>query len=233
MTDYTVGTGTGGTLIIRDVGTTITFLLQNTNGSTFVNGARWTGVVNNVGVSGTYSISGAQTVTLGSWTVTTNQTVSAHIDSTGTVGLGGPADISHAVSRATVPGVTSPIGIDQVDMVSFRYRFSAGSNGGAAIDSYQIGYGLSSGNPTTFISSGGTSTITGLSPGTTYYVWSRAHNSVGYSPWSARLSTTTVAGGWVRVAGVWKKAIAWVRVAGVWKKAQPWVRVSGTWKKTI
>jgi hypothetical protein len=232
MTDYTTPTGTGGTLIIRDNGSTITYLIQNTNGSTFVSGASWSGIVNGVAVGGTYSISGAQTVTVGSWTVSTTQNIQFNIAATGTSGLGGPTTLNHTVSRATVPGVTSPIGIDQVDMVSFRYRFSSGSNGGSAIDQYQIGYGTNAGNPTTFLASGGTSTITGLSPGTTYYVWSRAHNAIGWSPWSARLSTTTAGGAKYKSSTGWKSAIPWVKVAGIWKKAQPWVKVSGVWKKT-
>lgn len=232
MADTTKPTGTGGTLIIRDVGTTITFLIQNTNGSTFVNGASWSGVVNGVSVGGSFSISGAQTITLGSWNVTSNQTVTLNMGDTGTSGLAGPTSVSRVVSRATAPGPTSPIAIDTLTMTSMRYRFSAGSNGGASIDSYQVGYGTNSSNPSTLVGSTGTTTISGLAPGTAYYVWSRAHNSVGWGPWSSRLSATTYAGARIRVAGAWKKAIAWVRVAGVWKKAQPWIKVSGVWKKT-
>lgn len=35
---------------------------------------------------------------------------------------------------------------------------------------------------------------------------------------------------WIKVAGVWRRAITWIRVAGVWKQATPNIKVSGTWK---
>lgn len=38
---------------------------------------------------------------------------------------------------------------------------------------------------------------------------------------------------WVKVNGVWKKAVPWVKVNGVWKKVpKVYVRVNGVWKRT-
>lgn len=102
--------------------------------------------------------------------------------STGEVGL---------ARLANVPGKTDPLGIDLVKPTSFRYQFHRGTDGGSSITGYQVGYGTSSSSPQKYVSSGGTSTITGLKTETRYYVWSRSKNAVGWGPWSDRLSTVT------------------------------------------
>ena len=35
---------------------------------------------------------------------------------------------------------------------------------------------------------------------------------------------------WLKVAGVWKEAVAFVKVAGVWKTSTPSIKISGNWK---
>jgi hypothetical protein len=35
---------------------------------------------------------------------------------------------------------------------------------------------------------------------------------------------------YIKVAGIWKQAIAWVKVSGVWKQAIAYVKASGAWK---
>jgi len=140
---------------------------------------------------------------------------------------------SQAATLAYVPGAPTPAALDTVTMISVHYKFTdATDNGGAAVDSRQIGYGTDPNNVQTTISSDGDDTISGLSPGTTYYFWSRTHNVQGWSNWSSSMSAHTYAGARVRVAGVQREAIPWVRVAGVWKKAQPWVNTAAVWKKT-
>lgn len=37
---------------------------------------------------------------------------------------------------------------------------------------------------------------------------------------------------YVRVNGVWKKAVPYVKMNGIWKEAAPYVRVGGVWKAT-
>jgi hypothetical protein len=72
--------------------------------------------------------------------------------------------------------------------------------------------------------------VTGLSPGTTYYMRSRVHNAAGWSPWSATTSFVTQAGLLVKVSGVWRPATPYVKVAGVWRPAAAKVKVAGTWR---
>lgn len=135
----------------------------------------------------------------------------------------------------TIPRLSSPPStpvVSNVRQTTADISFTDGG-GGAPIDSRQIGYGTNPSSPTTTISSDGSDTLTGLTPATTYYVWARTHNAVGYSDWSPRTSFHTIGGARVKVSGVWKEAIPYVRVSGVWKLARPWVKVMGTWKEGI
>ena len=73
--------------------------------------------------------------------------------------------------------------------------------------------------------------ITGLTPGTTYYVCVYLHNAYGYSAPTAWKAFTTMPGVSVNVGGVWKNAIPLVNVGGVWKNAVRYVNVGGVWKQ--
>lgn len=122
--------------------------------------------------------------------------------------------------------------ISSIKQLSVVASFTANANGGATITAYEIGYGTSSTGPTTTVSSTSPKTITGLKPGTKYYFWSRAQNSVGWSSWSASSNATTIAGARIKVGAVWKNAVPYVRVGGVWKVARPWSRTTGVWKES-
>lgn len=138
-----------------------------------------------------------------------------------------------AKTLADLPAAPSTPTVDSATQTSIHVKFNDGaSNGGASIDSRQIGYGNDPNTVQTTVSSDGDDTISGLDPAKTYYFWARTHNAQGWSPWSARSQADTTAGAKIRVAGVWSDAIPYVRVAGVWKLAQSYVRVAGVWKKT-
>lgn len=131
-----------------------------------------------------------------------------------------------------VPDAPSSPAISAITQVSCTATFEPNGDGGAAITAYQVGYGTSSSAPTTTVSGASPKAITGLSPATTYYFWTRAQNSVGWSAWSASSTARTIAGARVKVGAVWKEAVPYVRVGGVWKLARPWARVGGVWKET-
>lgn len=233
MVDYVAGTGTSGSLIIRDTGSVVYAIIKCTNPSTFANGVGWSVTLGGGSASGTFNISGNQEVVVWSGNVGSTANMTLNMGATGTSGLGGPASVGATIQRATVPGAPVPISCAPVTMTSILYRFGGTTDGGAAIDQWQIGYGTDPNSPQYFVGSGGTTEVGGLSPGTTWYFWSRGHNAVGWGPWSARAQATTYAGSKVKVSGVWKNAVAWVKVSGVWKRAQPWVRLGGNWKRTI
>lgn len=114
---------------------------------------------------------------------------------------------------------------------------SVPSNGGAALD--QILVRVST-DPTfatytdySLSGSAYAASITGLTPGTKYYVRIFAHNANGYSAPSADKSITTAPGSYTNVGGVWKTATPWVCTPiGAWRPAVQWVCVApGVWKQ--
>lgn len=327
MTDYTMATGTTGQMMIRDTGYYVEFWITSGNSTTFNHQMPWAYNVNG-SYSGILSYNynaNAGYRLLGSWAISTSQTVTFFLFNTGTSGLGGPTTFNQFISRATVPASPSMPVLSNVNSTTVDVTFTDGGNGGSAIDSREIGYGTNATTPTSTSSSDGSDTISGLTPGTLYYFWARTHNALGYSAWSARESTTTlrvpdapntpvlssvtptsmvvtwtpngnggaaitdyevgygtdssapttsvsatspktltgltpgtiyyvwvraqnsvgwsplsasanaetVAGARIKVAGVWVVAIPYVKDAGVWKIAVPYVKVSGVWKETI
>lgn len=89
----------------------------------------------------------------------------------------------------------TPIGVDSATQSSLRYRFSSRGNGGSSIIRWEVQYSKNSNfSGGTIITSGGTSTVTGLDPDTTYYFRSRGINGEGTGAWSASSSAKTLAG---------------------------------------
>lgn len=87
---------------------------------------------------------------------------------------------------ATVPAPPTTPYLSDITFNSLNCSFADGANGGAAINSRQIGYGKNAGAPVTIIGSDGDTPIYPLDTGSTYYFWARTHNSVGFSAWSGR-----------------------------------------------
>lgn len=123
--------------------------------------------------------------------------------------------------------------LSEVTMTSMRTIFSVNGDGGSPFTGYRIGYGTDSSAPQAYLTSDRDDVLTGLFPGTTYYVWGQASNIYGWGPLSATpASVRTVAGAKVYSGVTPKDAVAWVNVAGVWKKAKPWAKIAGVWKET-
>jgi hypothetical protein len=200
MSDATRATGSSGTMMIRDLGNgsahgAVEFWLNSNNSSTWSDHIPWGFTINGATGSGTYNYpAGAGWRRLGSWHVTTAQTVTFRLGATGTSGFGGPTNFSVAITRSTVPGVTGPVTFSSITSTSVVATFVVGSNGGSAIDNRQIIWGISP-NQTEFTNNMGFTTsanVTGLLPRTTYYFWGRTHNANGWGPWSARSQVTTL-----------------------------------------
>lgn len=231
MTDYTKATGGTGTMMIRDTGTNVEFWINAGNSQTYNYALPWAYVVN--GASSSWQsfryAPNAGWQRLGYWTVTTSQTVTFKLGSTGTQGLGGPTTFSASISRATIPAAPNKPIITNVTVNSVRLSWTPNSNGGSTITQYQIGYGTSSAGPTTFVTATSPYTVTNLATGSVYYFWVRAKNALGWSAWSSVSSVRTYLGAYVNVAGVWKLAIPYVNNSGVWKQAQ-WEVIRHIWR---
>jgi hypothetical protein len=194
MTDWTKTSGDSGTMMIRDTGTDVEFWFKAGHSSDWVNGLQFSYTAQGSTTTKTVNYpTGADWLKIGERTVTTDQTVTFKlITDTSISGIGGPTTFSHAIERATIPSAPSRPVLSAVKSTSVVAVFTDGANGGAAINSRQIGYGTSSTSTQFIVSSDGSTTITGLTPGTKYYFWARTHNAEGYSAWSPSANTTTL-----------------------------------------
>lgn len=231
MTDYTKATGGTGTMMIRDTGGNVEFWINAGNSQTYNYALPWAYVVN--GVSSSWQSfryapnTGWQR--LGYWNVTSSQTVTFKLGSTGTQGFGGPTTFSQYISRATIPAAPNKPILSNETVNSIDISWTPNGNGGSTITEYQIGYGTSSSGPTSYVIANSPYTVSNLAMGTVYYFWVRAKNALGWSAWSAVNSARTYLGVYVNVAGTWKAAIPYVNQGGVWKQAQ-WDIIHIVWR---
>lgn len=200
MTDYLQGTGSGGQMMIRDLGNEVQFWIRAGSSVTNVAGlyVSWSSSAGSYYGATDYPAGGNWHYVVSIY-VTTSQTIRFSIGASGTSGLGGPTDFYQAITRGTIPAAPASQSISPIGYRTMQYNINDGSNGGLAITSRQYQMATSSGGvpgasiqtmPLT-IGSGGGVAPTGLLPGTEYFFRGRTVNSAGAGPWSAITSART------------------------------------------
>lgn len=192
------------------------------------------GTLNNVQVQYNTSASatGATTITRGSYATSQaitglapNTTYYARVRvSNNTYGYGAYGAWVSFKTLSGLPGAPSEawafstVRQDTVDITGI----SVPDNGGSAIDQIlvRVSTDPAFGTYTDFTAGNVASVqVTGLIPGTLYYVRIYAHNANGYGAPTSTKSFTSLYGAQINVGGVWKDAVPYVNVGGVWKVA--------------
>lgn len=139
----------------------------------------------------------------------------------------GPANTFRTLGTPDQP---PPPNVTPTNPISASGAFSGYPwDGGSPVLEWQIGYGMDPNGPTNFVS-GDIFNLTNLSIARQYYFWARGRNAYGWGPWSARRDVLLPAGAWVKVDGVWRRAVPWVKQSGTWKMARPLIPVNGVWR---
>lgn len=133
------------------------------------------------------------------------------------------------------PAAPTPIGFDQIMPTSMRYRFSANSDNGAAVEEWQAQIATNSAFTTGVqtVSSSGTTTFTNLTPATTYYARSRGRNVAGWGAWSLTLSAMTASGAYVSLNGSWLPVPVYVSDGTNWNVAELQVSNGTSWVEPL
>lgn len=144
----------------------------------------------------------------------------------------GPWSARTSATTWNYPPAPSVVTISDITQTSVHAVFNGNGDGGTPILEWRIGYGMNPGGPDLFITSTGTSDIANLSPGQKYYFWSQGRNAAGWGALSPPTIATLIAGAYVKVGPVHKRAVPYVNVNGVWKLVVLSSKIGGVWKDT-
>lgn len=142
-----------------------------------------------------------------------NVAISASINASGelfgTAGASGTFVVNRNPRPPTAP---SNISISELQATSFVYKFSGAGvdNGGSAVTGWDAQIATNSGFTTGVqtVTSSGTTTFTGLVPGTQYWVRARGKNAYWSGAWSTSLTATTTSGALVGKPGAVEAFVA-------------------------
>jgi len=165
---------------------------------------------------------------VGSWTIFCAATYS----------LLGHTEFTYTLTMPTIPRnpppPPDPLGLDQITRNSMRYRFSSTGDGGSPIIRWEFQYAdnpqFSSAKQQT---SGGTSTVTGLKPGTEYWFRSRGVNAAGTGAWSTVVSARTLSGAWISTGIEWVPAEVLISDGTTWRPGDAQISDGATWSPSV
>ena len=162
------------------------------------------------------------------------QTMYASISSPhGNIGSGTAGVNSVAVQIPRTPPAPSVAGygFDQITSDSARYRFSSTGDGGSPITAWRFELAT---NPAftgaVVYTSSGTTLLTGLTPGTTYYARAWGENAVGAGAKSAVSTMTTLPGVYVSDGVNWVGAPSVVSDGSAWLPLVPKISTGSAWE---
>lgn len=189
MADYLKTIGAGDEMLIRDTGGNVEFWFHSDSG-TWNYQQNWAYGANGAWVEGVFRLekNGAWHH-IGTVHVSIRQNVTFRMYDED---LGWPtSDFTVFIERTTSPPAPTILQCQAVSPNQVDIVFGGNGDGGSPIDEWQIGYSLSPNSPDNTVTSNGSTRISGLSSGKTYYFWVRGSNARGWGPWSARASAFT------------------------------------------
>lgn len=157
----------------------------------------------------------------------------ARVRARNSVGWSGWSSARTFTTGATAPSAPGAPSISGVGATSATAAWTAPSDaGGAAVTSYEVQWSTSSSftSPSSTASTTSPTNLTGLLPGTTYYVRTRAVNSAGSGTWSTASTFTTLSGVKVGTGTGWRDAIVRVGNGSSWVVAQVRTGNGTTWR---
>lgn len=127
---------------------------------------------------------------------------------------------------------TKPV-VSAITQTSFFSDFDSNGTGGVSIIEWETSWGKAPGVTEAYIRTNtGNVDVENLDAGETYYVRGRGRNTYGWGDYGPETQVILIAGAWVDVAGVKKRAVPFVKYNGVWYVAEPWGKIAGLWKGT-
>lgn len=164
-------------------------------------------------------------------TLTSAWGASAYVAMGSTLGsatVGGTVTVPGTATAPPAPQMNAP---DQITANSMRLTFSSRGDGGSPVTNWQLQYATNSAfTGATTIASNGNSTVTGLTPGTTYYARAQGKNAVGWGAFSNVVNAKTLSGAYISVNGQWKACEVYISTGSAWRVGEVNVSTGSAWK---
>ncbi len=191
--------------------------------------------------------SGAQTLRVGGGTKRVTHDGNGYRSISFSSAVGGRTTIGSATAKGSLaltripktPGAplitgtvgNTVLGPQDIKTTSILCKFSGTTDGGSTITGWQLQVATNTAFTTDVVtlSSGGSTTVTGLKPGVMYYFRARGGNNVGWGAWSATASAKTRAALYVSDGTAWQSVEIYVSDGTTWHIAEVYVSNGSAW----